>query len=514
MPTLPEEDLAPGDVIDQYRVEDVIGEGGMSRIYRATQPLIGKPVAIKMMHRSLLHDPTNIDRFVQEAQVINAIDHPGIVDVFGFGRLDDGRFYAVMEWLDGESLDALLKRNGALSADRACEIIRSLCEPLNAAHRKGVIHRDIKPANIFVLRHDGTVKLLDFGIAKLTQGESPLNGRTATGVLLGTPGYTAPEQLRDHPLDEKADIYALGAVFFEMLFGRRFIEASNLADAVVSQSTGLVGNAAELWPELPRAVVELQRAMVSNAPDARPTLNEVEMRLGKLKLPSTLRYEGSGHVDTTTSPLRRTWTIATLLVALCAFAAGGGLLVPGDRSPKTATGVELNSTVDTRQPRPDKQQLGSGIRDNTVDTQRLRQEAQEQDLGAQKLSQDNQSYSLGARESIRDTPRPPPEVQPEPVPEPRVTVKRKPRRSRSPPPVEPARLTVRARPWVRVYVDGKLLAKETPLRELELEPGAHTVLFKHPPSGFVLSEQIQLKAQEPVVLFVDVEKGAVKRVGP
>ena len=291
VPTMPEEDLAPGYVIDQYRVEDVIGEGGMSRVYRATQPLIGKPVAIKVMHRSLLNDPTNIDRFVQEAQVVNAIDHPGIVDVFGFGRLDDGRLYAVMEWLDGEPLDTVLKRDGALGAERAFRIIRSLCEPLNAAHEKGVIHRDIKPANIFVLKHDGAVKLLDFGIAKLTQGDSPLNGHTATGVLLGTPGYTAPEQLRDHPLNEKADIYALGAVFFEMLFGRRFIEASNLADAVVSQSTGLVGNAAELWPELPRAVAELQRAMVSNTPDVRPSLKEVETRLGKLKLPSTLRYD-------------------------------------------------------------------------------------------------------------------------------------------------------------------------------------------------------------------------------
>ncbi|MEL6548040.1 MAG: serine/threonine-protein kinase, partial [Myxococcota bacterium] len=333
MGATPDEELAPGVAVDQYRIERVIGEGGMSRIYRAVQPLIGKPVAIKVMHRALLNDPTNVDRFVQEAQVINAIGHPAIVDVFGFGRLEDGRFYAVMEWLDGESLDTLLKREGPLHAKRACAILRSLCNPLAAAHEKGVIHRDIKPANVFLLKNGDEVKLLDFGIAKLTQGDAELNGKTATGILLGTPGYTAPEQLRDVPLDEKADVYALGAVFFEMLFGRRFIQASNLADAVVSQSAGLVGNAAELWPDLPSDVAQLQRAMVDNSPSQRPSLDRIKEVLDALELPSTLRFhKGKGRSESAATAQagaqshKTRWSMgATAFVALIALLAVTGI---------------------------------------------------------------------------------------------------------------------------------------------------------------------------------------------
>src|SRR6266542_4157418 len=164
------EDLKPGTRVGEYRIDGTIGMGGMGVVYLATQPLIGKRVAIKVVRREACKDPVACERFVDEARAVNRICHPNIVDIFSFSVLEDGRPFFVMEWLDGESLRSRLAR-GPLPPGQAIEILLPVCRALDAAHEKGIVHRDLKPDNVLLARRGGQepplVKLLDFGIAKL-----------------------------------------------------------------------------------------------------------------------------------------------------------------------------------------------------------------------------------------------------------------------------------------------------------------------------------------------------------
>ena len=152
-------------MIGDYKIDRSIGMGGMGAVYQATQPLIGKRVAIKVLHRHLCENPTAINRFVTEARAVNQIGHPNIVDVFGFGMADDGRAFLVMELLVGETLEARMK--GGMRFGDACDVLIEVTHALEAAHEVGIIHRDLKPENIFLATRGASVKLLDFGIAKL-----------------------------------------------------------------------------------------------------------------------------------------------------------------------------------------------------------------------------------------------------------------------------------------------------------------------------------------------------------
>src|SRR5262245_25851487 len=198
-------DLEPDQLVGEYRVEGKLGQGAFGMVFKATHPLIGKVVAIKVLARKYSVDPEIVSRFMAEARAVNQIRHRNIIDIFSFGTLDDGRQYYVMEYLDGEPLDALLDRAGNLSLADALPILRGIAKALDAAHAKGICHRDLKAENVFLANDpDGNgvwPKLLDFGIAKLLGPEDNFKYKTRTGMPVGTPYYMSPEQCRGRDVD-------------------------------------------------------------------------------------------------------------------------------------------------------------------------------------------------------------------------------------------------------------------------------------------------------------------------
>ncbi len=215
-------------IAEKYRLDEVLGRGGMGAVYRATHVKVGKRFAVKILHAEIAEHREAARRFLQEAQASSRIGHPGILDVYDAGEAD-GVLYMVTELLEGESLAQRIAR-GPLPVDEAVMIAEQVLEPLEAAHRAGVVHRDVKPHNIFLVE-PGTasqerpsapdarrVKLLDFGIAKFTATD--VSALTRTGTLIGSPLYMAPEQAKAEPdVDARADVWSVGATLFEMLVG-------------------------------------------------------------------------------------------------------------------------------------------------------------------------------------------------------------------------------------------------------------------------------------------------------
>jgi len=211
-------------VNDRYDVLESIGEGGMGMVYKATDRRTDKPIALKVLHRDISGDERTVRRFFSEARVLASLTHPNIITLYDFGKTDEGLLYIAMELLSGSPADELI-RTADLSLADAIQIIDQTAAALGEAHLQGVIHRDLKPANIFMDRRaDGQVHVtvLDFGIAKIAGSGQNL---TATGKVMGTPSYMAPEQIRGGEPDPRTDIYALGAMGYELISGRPPFEA-------------------------------------------------------------------------------------------------------------------------------------------------------------------------------------------------------------------------------------------------------------------------------------------------
>ncbi|NOY94756.1 MAG: protein kinase [Deltaproteobacteria bacterium] len=210
-----------GQVLDgRYRIENVLGEGGMGVVYRATHEALGKSMAIKVLRGDAAKDPDTVKRFIQEAQAASTIGHPNIVSISDFGHLPDGTAYFVMEHLEGETLTELMRREAPLSPRAAARILRGIGSAMGAAHARGIVHRDLKPDNVFMAQlgeSEAVVKILDFGIAKVGGANNKL---TRTGMIFGTPHYIAPEQAAGQAVDARTDIYALGVIAYELLTGR------------------------------------------------------------------------------------------------------------------------------------------------------------------------------------------------------------------------------------------------------------------------------------------------------
>jgi serine/threonine-protein kinase len=212
--------LPAGERFGNYELTGLIGTGGMGAVYRAVHPEIGRVVAIKVLKPELARDDAAVGRFFDEARAVNAIRHDGIVDIFDLGRRADGTAYYVMEYLAGEDLAHLLRRESRVHAPRAVALVRQVCDALAAAHRRGIIHRDLKPQNLFVIERAGEtrVKILDFGIAKLMH-TVPSRPQTSTGVVLGTVHYMSPEQAQGEAVDERADLYSVGCILYQLVTG-------------------------------------------------------------------------------------------------------------------------------------------------------------------------------------------------------------------------------------------------------------------------------------------------------
>ncbi|MEP6860920.1 MAG: serine/threonine-protein kinase [Deltaproteobacteria bacterium] len=214
-----------GTSAGNYRILDKISDGGMGSVYRAEHTLIGRLVAVKVLLPELTGNREIVDRFFREAKATTAIKHPGIVEVFDFGYLETGLAYIVMELLEGMTLARRIKMRGPMPEGEAAALLRGVCSGLAAAHDKGIVHRDLKPDNLFLVQdldipNGERIKLLDFGIAKLTDIGSA-HAATKTGAVMGTPTYMSPEQCRGSgDVDARADIYSLGCIFYQLLTGK------------------------------------------------------------------------------------------------------------------------------------------------------------------------------------------------------------------------------------------------------------------------------------------------------
>ena len=290
-------DSMVGRRFGSYVVEQKLGEGGMGAVYRAIQPEIGKQVAIKFLAEHLSQNPQVVQRFFAEAKSVNLIQHDNIVDIFDFGQLEGHSFF-VMELMKGHSLEAVLVSKGQLAIGRSVDIAVQVADAISAAHARQIIHRDLKPDNIFLVtksgRHD-FVKLLDFGIAKLTDTNEGTNlSRTMAGAVLGTPGYMSPEQGTGGAVDARTDIYALGVILFRMLAGRLPFEGDTFPMILQKQLIEPPPNLRMLRPEIPATLATLVHQMIARDANERPaTMADVLQRLVPM-MPADYGREGSG----------------------------------------------------------------------------------------------------------------------------------------------------------------------------------------------------------------------------
>jgi serine/threonine-protein kinase len=261
--------IAVGSQVGSYRVQKLLGQGGMGQVFVAEHVRLGRPVALKVLLPHCSTDPSLVARFFAEARAVNRIRHEHIVEVTDDGVTDDQQAYYVMELLEGESLSERLRRVGRLSPLQASGIILQMADALAATHASGIVHRDLKPDNVFLIRRSGNsdyVKLLDFGIAKLLE-DSPV--KTQTGAVLGTAYYMSPEQCRGADVDHRTDLYALGIVFYQMLVGQVPFTASNVAGILMKHLTDPCPAPSAQVPGLPPLLEELLLRLVAKDADQR-----------------------------------------------------------------------------------------------------------------------------------------------------------------------------------------------------------------------------------------------------
>src|SRR6202140_5080626 len=231
------ETISPNTTNAQYTIVSKIGEGGMGVVYRARDPKLGRDVAIKVLPASLSENADRLNRFEQKAQAAGALNHPNILSIYHIGT-HDGAPYIVSELLEGETLRERMAA-GALPQRKAVDYALQIAKGLAEAHDKGIIHRDVKPDNVFVT-DDGRVKILDFGLAKLTSTDSAASQtevptrkvNTDPGTVMGTMGYMSPEQLKGQPVDHRSDIFSFGAILYEMLSGKRAFRGDSMAETM------------------------------------------------------------------------------------------------------------------------------------------------------------------------------------------------------------------------------------------------------------------------------------------
>ncbi|MBI4010906.1 MAG: serine/threonine protein kinase, partial [Candidatus Rokubacteria bacterium] len=259
--------------IGKYRVVEPIGRGGMGSVYKAHDPVLDRMVAVKVMTEGAEVGTEARERFLREAQSAARLNHPNIITVYELGE-DRGQVFIVMELLEGEPLSRLIARVPPPSLRQKLAIMVQICEGLGFAHRRGVIHRDVKPANIFILQN-GQVKILDFGIARLSSSEL-----TRTGLLMGTPNYMSPEQARGRRTDARSDIFSTGVVFYELLSGRKPFLGEDYFETMEKVRSEDPRPLAELVAGLPLPLVRAVERSLAKDPAVRyQTLEDLRVEL-------------------------------------------------------------------------------------------------------------------------------------------------------------------------------------------------------------------------------------------
>ncbi len=269
--TIPEGVIASGQTIGNYRILKKIGTGGMGAVYLAEHPLIGKRVALKVIHRELAGNREVVSRFFQEARAVNKIGNEHIVEIHDFGVTPEGDHFYIMEYLEGQTLASALSDDQVLDVMRSLHIGAQIASALAAAHAAGIIHRDLKPDNIMLMARLGDqdfVKVLDFGLAKMFSAENAV--KTAAGVLLGTPQYMSPEACESkRDIDHRTDIYALGVLLFQMMTGSLPFQGETMGEVLVKQVTMLPPAPRAMNPAIPPSVEQILLRCLAKRVDAR-----------------------------------------------------------------------------------------------------------------------------------------------------------------------------------------------------------------------------------------------------
>jgi predicted ATPase len=267
------QDPLVGTILDgKYRVENLVGRGGMGAVYRATQMALSRAVAVKVLAARSKPNSSAEERFRREARAIALLKHPNIVTVYDFGVTSDALAYIVLEYLAGRSLREELRRRGRIGIGEAVTIVAQVCQAASAAHAEGIVHRDLKPENVFVeaTANGPVVKVFDFGIAKLGDGRYPDFERiTQAGAYIGTPKYAAPEQAEGREIDARADIYAIGCMFYELVAGRAPFEARSAAALVLKHATEQPVPLGSFVPDVPNDVEYAVQRALQKHPDDR-----------------------------------------------------------------------------------------------------------------------------------------------------------------------------------------------------------------------------------------------------
>jgi len=316
-----------GTSLSHYRITEKLGAGGMGEVYRAEDSRLGRQVAIKVLPEMFSGDPERMARFEREARLLASLTHPNIAGIHGLEEADSKRFI-VMELVEGETLAERIDK-GALPLDETLEVCRQIAEGLEAAHEKGVIHRDLKPANIKITP-EGQVKILDFGLAKAFQGETPAadasksptltDQMTRAGVILGTAAYMSPEQAKGKPVDKRTDIWAFGCILYECLTGKRAFEGETITETLASILKG-----EPEWNALPATTPGMTRFLLRQCLHKDPTRRLRDIADARLQIAEALTAEGA--VAALDQPARKSslrdkgpWALAALGFALAILA--------------------------------------------------------------------------------------------------------------------------------------------------------------------------------------------------
>ena len=256
----------PTAVAGRYELENRLGAGGMSTVFRARDTVLERPVAVKLLAEHLAEDEAFVARFRREALAAAKLQHPNIVQVFDSGEdKESGRHYIVMEYVEGDSCADLLRQHQMFDAEDTVRIIRDACQGLDYAHRAGVVHRDVKPGNLLVSNETGTTKLADFGIAKAAEQTRI----TQVGSVLGTAAYLSPEQAAGEEAGPASDIYSLGVCAYQFLAGRLPHEYGSLTELALKQQQDQVGPITEARPDVPSELDRAVRACLERDPRHR-----------------------------------------------------------------------------------------------------------------------------------------------------------------------------------------------------------------------------------------------------
>lgn len=271
-PTAPPDPLIGALVADRYRVLERIGEGGMGAVYVAEHVALHKKIALKTLHADMHANAEVRARFEREALAMAKLEHENVVSATDFGQLDDGTFFLAMEYIEGKTLRELTAESPKMPTLRALKILRQIASALTRAHAQGIVHRDLKPENVLIVRRSADeelVKIIDFGIARMTSATDSDKPLTQTGVVFGTPHYMAPEQALGRRVDAAADQYAFGVLAFELLTGRKPFDHKNLIELLELHVSAPIPRATEVNVELPPAVDAVFDRLLAKSPIER-----------------------------------------------------------------------------------------------------------------------------------------------------------------------------------------------------------------------------------------------------